>query len=126
MQFQAVPFQVTEDVLTTTTFHENDPKSPKDFLDSRRESIPHQCIQQPKPFTCTTSYHTKSSIMCDKLQASKDGSVDLCHSRFAEYSAQSVKQQYSSNNIIYSSRKQRKYYGKGELIFGMFTPTSPC
>ena len=64
--------------------------------------------------------------MCDKLQASKDGSVDLCHSRFAEYSAQSVKQQYSSNNIIYSSRKQRKYYGKGELIFGMFTPTSPC
>lgn len=53
--------------------------------------------------------------MCDKLQSSKDGSVDLCHGRLAEYSSSRSVQQYnnsSSNSSNSITRKQRKY-GKG-------------
>lgn len=56
--------------------------------------------------------------MCDKLQTSKDGSVDLCHGQPAGYSQQLTFQQYSRtcNNNVYSSsnRKQQKNYSKGE------------
>lgn len=54
--------------------------------------------------------------MCDKLQTSKDGSVDLCHGRLAEY--QRSVQQYSSSSSSgdsSSNRKQRKFNGKGQF-----------
>lgn len=54
--------------------------------------------------------------MCDKLQSSKDGNVDLCHGRLAEHSSQRSVQQYSSGSISSSNsitRKQRKYHSKG-------------
>lgn len=50
--------------------------------------------------------------MCDKLQTSKDGNVDLFHSRSAEYNSSHGVQQYYYNSSV-SNRKQRKY-GKGK------------
>lgn len=101
LQFQAVPFQATN-WLTRSNSHKNIQKllakEPIGGVYTRLSSL-------LKSFSPITNLLT----MCDKIQTSKDGSVDLCHCKFAEFSSPRSIQQYSSN----SSRKQRNYHGKG-------------
>ena len=107
LQVLAVPFQVTNPTTKTTT-QENEPV-PLDNLNSRGEGVLPQ-LDKLKPVTCTT-LHSKSLIMCDKLQTSKDGSVDLCHSQLAEYGTHSI-QQRSSPSL---NKKHRKNSSKGQF-----------
>lgn len=112
LQAQAVPLPVTDPPERT----QENPK-PLDTLpqesEGKRTVTRLSKISRP----VITNLCSKRSTMCDKLQTSKDGSVDLCHGQLAGYSQQQSIQQYSrtSNSNVYSSsnRKQRKNYSKG-------------
>ncbi len=90
------------DLVKETATPEDNPELSDDALDPQSD--------YKRPFLLVTS--SQIPIMCDKLQTSKDGSVDLSHGRQSD--CRSVQPLSTNGSNSSSYKKQKKAYGKGE------------